>query len=240
MILARHVQVVLAVVLAAGCTTAPPPMAEPSATASSHLPSVAASDLTLRQDSAERAMRRSVVRVRNTSCAGVGSGTGFFLASDVIATNRHVVDRGVWLEVSTWDGRSRDVEVAGVAVDSDLAVVLLSEPVANVNVPEFGKFSRGADVAVVGFPLGGEYQVSSGTVVDTVAGRAFGDAATVIRIDATVRRGNSGGPLFDANGSVVGIVFAVEAATGYGLALDVDALLDRRRAAAFVPNRDVC
>jgi S1-C subfamily serine protease len=63
--------------------------------------------------------------------------------------------------------------------------------------------------------------------VALVEGELLDEPADVIRVDAEIRQGNSGGPLLDDAGAVVGVVFALDVGSGDGLAVPVDTLLDR-------------
>ena len=67
---------------------------------------------TLARDSAERAARTMTVRVRNTGCQGVATGSGFALDRHTLITNRHVLAGADELELDTWDGRSLTVSSA--------------------------------------------------------------------------------------------------------------------------------
>ena len=68
-------------------------------------------------------------------------------------------------------------------------------------------------MTVLGFPLGGELRLLPGTLVDEVSGTSFDIPGHVMRLTAAVQPGNSGGPVLDANGKVVGVVFAIELKT---------------------------
>jgi hypothetical protein len=72
--------------------------------------------------------------------------------------------------------------------------------------------------------LGRELTQSAGSVVDRVDGGDFGVPGDVLRLSAHVLPGNSGGPLLDGSGRTVGIVYAVEIATGFGLAIPIDTM----------------
>jgi S1-C subfamily serine protease len=125
------------------------------------------------------------------------------------------------LQVSTWDGRSLDVTAAAVGAIGDLGVARV-----NGHLPEvvhFGPEVHGGDrITVAGYPLGGPLTLTHGVVVDRVPGAPFDVPGPVLRITARVEHGNSGGPVLDGQGRVVAIVFAIETATGYGLAIPND------------------
>jgi S1-C subfamily serine protease len=177
----------------------------------------------LASQSIERHAKQLTVRVRNISCEGIATGSGFALDSDILVTNRHVLAGADRLEVSTWDGRSLNVTFAEVGVLGDLGVV-----VVDGHLPEVGRFgdppAAEDSVTAVGYPLGGPLTLSPGTVVDRVDGASLGIEGPVVRLTSQVQPGNSGGPLLDRKGRVVGIVYAIERATGFGLAIPVDTL----------------
>lgn len=211
--------------LVAGCV--PPPPLEPVGTEESpdleelDLPEIAATSV-LRQ------AQQVTVRIRTLGCEQLGLGSGFVLPGGIVVTNRHVVEEPLEVTLNTWDGRSLDAEVDGVAVDSDLAVLRLAS-VTGLPEAELREepVTRGESVIAVGYPGGGPSTVTTGEVVDLVQGELLGEAADVIRVDAEIRQGNSGGPLLDEDGLVVGVVFALEVGTGHGLAVPVATLLER-------------
>jgi S1-C subfamily serine protease len=125
------------------------------------------------------------------------------------------------LEVSTWDGRTYAVTFAEVGVLGDIGVARIDGTLPVLAT--FGPAPREQDlVSAVGYPLGGALTVSRGAVIDRVDGLDFGVPGDIARISATVKPGNSGGPLLDGKGRVVGIVYAIEIATSLGLAIPID------------------
>jgi S1-C subfamily serine protease len=180
---------------------------------------------TLARDSAERKARRGALRLRNTACDGVSTGSGFALDEHTLITNRHVLAGASLLEVSTWSGRTLAVDSASVSRLGDLGIARVERRLPQV-LPLGGTVEPGDSVTAVGYPLGGELRLLPGTVVDHVAGRVFGIPGRVIRLTAKVQPGNSGGPLLDARGRVVGVVFAIEIATDLALAIPVATLRD--------------
>ena len=186
----------------------------------------------LARDSLARQAKRLTVRVRNVGCAGVGTGSGFALAPDVLVTNRHVLAGANLLEVSTWNGRTFQVSAARVGRLGDLGIAHVEG-----RLPFVGRFGppprEGALVTAVGYPGGGPLTLSRGAVVDRVDGAGLGVPGTVVRLTARVRPGNSGGPLLDRRGRVAGIVYAIELKTGFGLAIPVDTLRRLARVGGF-------
>lgn len=186
------------------------------------------------RDSAERRARRLTVRVRNIGCEGLATGSGWALTRTLLVTNRHVLAGADRLELNTWDGRDLEVDTANVSRLGDLGIVHVAG-----RLPEAGALgkavSSGDRVTAVGYPLGGELRLTAGVVVDLVDGSKFEIPARVIRLTAPVRPGNSGGPLLDSNGKIVGVIFAKEIATGLTLAIPIETLKQLVRTSDLEP-----
>ena len=178
---------------------------------------------TLARDSAERKARRGTLRVRNTACDGVSTGSGFALDAHTLVTNRHVLAGASLLEVSTWSGRTLEVGSASVSRLGDLGIARVARRMPQT-LPLGGAARPGASVTAVGYPLGGELRLLPGVLVDRVPGAPFGIPGEVMRLTTKVQPGNSGGPVLDAQGRVVGVVFAIELATDLALAIPVSTL----------------
>ena len=222
--------------VATGCVEPPPPMAEP--------PPLEAPDLEVPEPAATSVTRRAqefTVRIRSLGCVRFGVGSGFVLPGGIVATNRHVIEEPREVTVNTWDGVTIPTVVSGIAVDSDLALLQLA---ADVDLPvaqlRTSPVAVGEPVFVVGYPGGGPATITTGQVIDRVDGEVLGEPTDVIRVDARVQPGNSGGPLLDADGLVVGVIFAQEVGSERGLAVPIQTLLERIDEAAFEPPSGQC
>jgi serine protease Do len=139
-------------------------------------------------------------------------GSGIILTADgFILTNQHVIEQALEIEVQLMDDRKFPAKVVGKDARTDLA--LLKVEAAGLPVLPLGdsdKLEVGELVLAIGNPFGLEHSVSLGIV--SRKGRALGSAGTFtdyIQTDASVNPGNSGGPLLNLRGEVVGINTAV-------------------------------
>lgn len=211
--------------LAGGCVPAPPPFDARADDLAALAPlDLAAAD----SDALLRRAREVTVRVRVLGCDRLGVGSGVVLPGGIVVTNRHVVGSPRTIAVSTWDGVAVEAVVDGIAVDSDLAVLRLVDASALAAAePRPGPAVVGEDVIVVGYPEGGPSTISTGRVLAVQDGDLFGEASEVLVMDAPVRSGNSGGPVLDAEGRVIGVVFARDPERELALAVPIGALLER-------------
>ena len=136
-----------------------------------------------------------------------GQGSGFIVSSDgIILTNAHVVKDAKEVTVKLTDRREFRAKVLGSDPKTDIAVLRIDAK--NLPVVSIGKTSDlrvGEWVLAIGSPFGFENTVTAGVV--SAKGRSLPDDSAVpfIQTDAAVNPGNSGGPLFNARGEVVGI-----------------------------------
>ena len=156
-----------------------------------------------------------VVKVTGTGCGGLVTGSGFPIGNGYVVTNAHVVSGTGSHRVETPAGIVLRAEV--VYFDSDRDVALLYVPDYTNAILDLGPAERGTKGAVIGYPGGGPEQVQPAVVDGAIeaAGRDIYNQRPVTReiyvIQARVRPGNSGGPLVDVQGRVLGIVFATSA-----------------------------
>ncbi|MFN5614534.1 MAG: S1C family serine protease, partial [Brevundimonas sp.] len=135
-----------------------------------------------------------------------GSGVIIDAAAGIIVTNHHVIEGGEKFTVDLTDGRLFDAELVGADKATDLAVLRISAPdLAQVEVVDSDTLRTGDLAFAVGYPLGLDQTLTMG-VVSGLNRSGLGDAVEdYIQTDAAVNSGNSGGPLLDSRGRLIGI-----------------------------------
>ncbi len=186
-----------------------------------------APDEALISDPVVAAAAPSVLRVRavSQSCGQGFTGTGFVIGPDHVLTNAHVVGGASAVGVEV-DGQL--VTATVVDYDSEQDTAVLYVPGLDLPALTFDPQTQPAesDAIVLGYPLGGQFTVSAGRVrsVTELTGPDIYQSTTVQRqvylLRALVRPGNSGGPVLDADGEVIGLVFGAaidDPETGFAL-----------------------
>jgi serine protease Do len=164
---------------------------------------------------------------------GASLGCGFIVHPDgYIVTNHHVIDSARQIDVELLDGRSLQAEIISSNPDADLAILRIrsDKPLPAIELGDSSDLMIGEPVIAVGNPLGLSHTVSTGIVSalhrDITANNEviLGD---LIQTDAAINKGNSGGPLLNAYGQVIGINTAIRGdAQNIGFAIAVNRLRD--------------
>lgn len=168
----------------------------------------------------------STVKIVGVGCGQIQEGSGFVVAPGVVVTNAHVVAGIAQPQVEDSAGRHA-AEPVLFDPRFDLAVLRvdgLSDPPLHLQSTDVG---RGTQAAVLGYPGGGPFAAVAAGVLDGFQAQGrdiYGRGLTVryvYELQAVVRPGNSGGPLVEPNGEVIGVVFSRSASNpdiGYALA----------------------
>ncbi len=144
-------------------------------------------------------------------------GSGFVIdGSGIIVTNNHVIDDADEIVVNFNDGRELPAEVIGIDKQTDLAVLRVQpkQPLKAVHFGDSDKLRVGDWVVAIGNPFGLGGTVTAGIVSAQKRDIQSGPYDSFIQTDAAINRGNSGGPLFNMNGEVVGINTAIISPSG--------------------------
>lgn len=168
---------------------------------------------------------------------GRAVGTGFFVAPKVLATVRHQVRGADAIRIHLADGRRLSARSLVIGEDSDLALVRVSEEGAPSVTPMPSAEARlGDEVFTIGCPLGLSQTMTRG-VVSHPDRRIDGQA--LIQTDLAINRGNSGGPLVNKNGQLLGVVQGtLKASSGIHFAIPAHFLAElMRRAGLEAPVR---
>ena len=164
---------------------------------------------------------KGVVEITVSLPGGGAQGSGFvYDASGHIVTNDHVVADSSSIKVAFPDGSTYPASLVGTDASTDLAVIKVDAPSSKLHALTLGDSSQlavGDPVVAIGSPFGLEETVTSGIVsalhrqMTSPSGFAIADS---IQTDAAINHGNSGGPLLDSNGHVIGVNTQIKSDSG--------------------------
>jgi putative serine protease PepD len=184
--------------------------------------------------------RKGVVEITVTqggdsfgSQSGTAQGSGWvYDSAGHIITNEHVVDNASSVSVMFWNGKKADARVVGTDSSTDLAVLAVDAPSSllfPISVGDSGGVQVGDSVVAIGSPFGLEETVTAGIVsalhreMTSPNNFAIDDS---IQTDAAINHGNSGGPLLNAQGKVIGVNAQIASdsggSDGVGFAIPAD------------------
>ncbi|RIK06397.1 MAG: hypothetical protein DCC49_11550 [Acidobacteria bacterium] len=159
-------------------------------------------------------LQTSVVNIGGKACSYIATGSGFFVSHDLVVTNAHVVAGMKEPEVHTNSDVSYSAKAVVFDPDNDVAILKIDSP-DRIPVP-LADYEPpvGEGVVALGFPEAGPYHASPGKVTmvlnaegESIYGKATSRQKHIV-LDIQVRPGNSGGPVVDRDGVVVGIITA--------------------------------
>ncbi len=154
----------------------------------------------------------SVVRVLGTACGLGVEGSGWAVEPGLVVTNAHVLAGSEDTTVTTQAGVELDATPVYYGPEDDLALLRIGADLPTL--PISNRRESGSDAAVLGYPENGPYALAParlGETSATVSEDSYGNGPinrTIVALRGSVRSGNSGGPLVDGEGRVVGTVFA--------------------------------
>jgi serine protease Do len=162
------------------------------------------------------ALRPVTVQVR-VGRGGEGSGV-VWRKDGVIVTNAHVA-RGAYAAIRMWDGRTLEARIIARDPDSDLAALRVQGPLLPIARGDPTATRPGELIVALGHPLGVAHAVALGVVHQVL--RDEDGTACWIRADIRLAPGNSGGPLVDVAGRLLGVNTLVAGGLGHAVALPV-------------------
>jgi S1-C subfamily serine protease len=163
---------------------------------------------------------KSVVTVRTD----ISQASGFIIADgDYIVTNAHVIEGARAAGIITYDGKLHSVSIIGT--NSEIDIILLKMEDTNyipLTLANSGSVQVGEKVIAIGNPLGLQFSVSEG-IISAMHREGTNGIKAYIQTDAALNPGNSGGPLIDISGKVVGINnYKLGGSENIGFALESD------------------
>ncbi|PKU92572.1 DO serine protease [Bifidobacterium pseudolongum subsp. globosum] len=199
---------------------------------------------------------KSVVSIQTQLQNGVSQGTGAILDKDGdIVTNNHVVSGAQRIVVTLDNGDLYEAKIVGTDTTTDLAVIKLENPPADLTAVEFAdsdNLAPGEPVMAIGNPLGYDGTVTTGIVsaldrpVTVMDEDNTAIVTNAVQIDAAINPGNSGGPTFNAAGQVIGINSSIasmasgsESAGSIGIGFAIPSNLVKRVANEIIKNGKV-
>jgi serine protease Do len=152
-------------------------------------------------------------------------GTGFFLRDDgYIVTNQHVISGAKQIQVLTSERNVLSATLIGQDADKDIALLKVSGSFNALSLADSDELAVGNKVIAIGNPLGLAFTVTEG-IISALDRRGPNGREEYVQTDVSLNQGNSGGPLLDTKGRVVGMNnFKVGEAESLGFALESNAL----------------
>ena len=166
---------------------------------------------------------RSVVTIKTD----LAQGSGFVIASEgYVVTNAHVMEGARAAIVITYDGTSHQVSLVGMDTEMDVALLKIADDYTPLELGDSDDTQVGEKVIAIGNPLGLQFSVTEG-IVSGIHREGINGVNAYVQTDAALNPGNSGGPLINKQGKVIGINnFKVGNSESLGFALESNSLKD--------------
>ena len=191
-----------------------------------------------------RNFREFMERVQPQQRQTAGAGSGFIVTDEFIVTNHHVIDGATDVVVTLHDGSQFQADIWATDPDTDLAVLKIDNAGRDLPEIEWGSSQElrvGEWLIAIGNPFGLGSTVTAGIV--SAKGRSInaGPYDQFIQTDASINRGNSGGPSFNINGEVVGVNSNIYSPTGasVGIGFAIPSRIAQRVVDDLIEEREV-
>ena len=171
---------------------------------------------TLTAELASEKGKTSVVRITGGNLMRIGTGSGFFVQPDKIVTNLHVIARPgpIFAKLGGEDAIWMVEGVTAYDMENDLVVLKIIGEGIPLSLGNSETVQKGETVYAIGYPGGGEYKLAEGTVQDGRYQNKW------LQTTADISKGNSGGPMLNDNGEVIGVSTAVDDSHSYAVPAD--------------------
>lgn len=168
---------------------------------------------TLTVDRAAEKGKASVVRITGGDLTRIGAGSGFFVQPDKVVTNLHVIARPgpIFAKLSDDETIWRVEGVTAYDMENDLVVLKIAGEGAPLTLGDSDAAENGEPVYAIGYPGGGPYKLTEGTI------RSSRYKNRWLQTTADISQGNSGGPMLNGKGEVIGISTAVDDSFSYAV-----------------------
>jgi S1-C subfamily serine protease len=233
-----------AVVIVIGLAAATTACVEAPSSAPTALPAPGRVGAEPARERIEREVRAYTVRIRSIRCDSGMTGTGFLVDRRTIVTNRHVIEESRRVEVTTWDGDSLPVASAetGPADGPDLGIIHLAADFTAATPPKLAAKNAKVNTKlyIVGYPEGRAPRGTTGVVTRYTKPGELALTWDAGEMSGNVFPGNSGSPVVDGQGRVVGVAFALELRNGWVGMVPVKALHALLDGGTRVPVTPTC
>ncbi len=155
-----------------------------------------------------------------TFTASTGLGSGVLIADNMVLTASHVVANAETIMVEFFEGEKIPAETYRLSKIADVAIIKLKSPPSNARVAVIGNSDEtriGDEIFVIGAPMGLPYSLSRGVISGRQSEKKInsdGNMLEFFQTDAAINTGNSGGPMFNYRGEVIGIVSSILTRSG--------------------------